>query len=151
MKNQVTIAAVLLITLFLFIAASGMAQDEKEKKITVKRVEVENGKKIVKDTTFTLKEGEDVNEIVSDIEWIVKGDSMRITSDVFVDVDSDEKTVKKIIVKKGDDGEEEVIEEILVSPSDCGGKKRVMIYKSDEGEEVVMVMPRKHKKAVVWH
>ena len=151
MKNQVTIAAVLLIAIFLIIAASGMAQDKKEKKVTVKRVEVEDGKKVVKDTTFTLKEGEELNDIVSEIEWVVEADSMRITSDVFVDVDSDEKTVKKIIVMKGKDGEEEVVEEIIVKPGHRGGKKKVMVYKSDDGEDVVMVMPSKHKKAMVWH
>jgi hypothetical protein len=150
MKNQVTIAAVLLIAIFLLIAASGMAQDQKEKKITVKRVEVEDGKKVVKDTTFTLKEGEDAKDIISNIEWIVEGDSMKIMTDVFVDVDSDDEKIKKVIVIKGD-GDEEVREEILVSPRSHRGKKRVMVYKSDDGEDVVMVMPRKHRKATVWH
>jgi hypothetical protein len=150
MKNQVTIAAVLLITLFLLISLSGMAQEEKkEKQITIKRVEVENGKKIVKDTTFTVKEDKDVKNVMADIEWITKGDSMRITTDVFVDEESIGDGIKKVIIIKGD-GDEEIVEEIIVH-SDHKGPKKVMKFKTDDGEEVVMVLPRGHRKAMFWN
>ena len=125
MKNQVTIAAVLLITLFLLISLSGMSQeDKKEKQVTVKRVEVENGKKVVKDTTFTIKEGEEANEIVESISWISDDDSTHIRADVFLD-DEDVQEVRKVIVIKKD-GDEETVEEIII-PS---GHKRAK--KSDE-------------------
>ena len=150
MKNQVTIAAVLLITLFLLISLSGMAQeDKKEKQITIKRVEVENGKKIVKDTTFTVKEDEDVKNVMADIEWVTEGDSMGITTEVFIDEESIGDGIKKVIIIKGD-GDEEVVEEIIVH-SGHKGPKKVMKFKTDDGEEVVMVVPRGHRKAVVWH
>jgi hypothetical protein len=150
MKNQVTIAAVLLITLFLLISLSGMAQEEKkEKQITIKRVEVENGKKIVKDTTFTVKEDEDVKNVMADIEWITKGDSMSITTDVFVNEESIGEGIKKVIIIKGD-GDEEIVEEIIVR-SDHKGPKKVMKFKTDDGEEVVMVLPRGHRKAMFWN
>jgi len=150
MKNQVTIAAVLLITLFLLISLSGMSQeDKKEKQVTVKKVEVENGKKVVKDTTFKVKEGEKVKEIMTDIEWITKGDSMNITTDVYVDEELIGDGIKKVIVIKGD-GDEEVVEEIIVH-SNHKGPKKVMKFKTDDGEEVVMVLPRGHRKAMRWH
>jgi len=149
MKNQVTIAAILIITLFLMIAASGMAQDEKEKKVTIKTVKVEDGRKVVKDTTFTVGEGEDVKDLIKDVEWIVEEDSLKMTLDVFVDEESTDHCIRKVIIRKGD-GDEEVVEEIILPPGHKG-KKKVMKIKTDDGEEVVMVMPRKHSKAMVWH
>jgi len=149
MKNQITIAAVLLITLFLLISLSGLAQDEKkEKQVTIKTVKVENGNKIVKDTTFTLKEGEKMNEIVKNVTWISEGDSTRITADVFID-DEDVKEVNKVIIVK-QDGDEETVKEIII-PSGHKGSKKVMKFKTDDGEEIVVVMPRGHRKAMVWN
>ncbi|MEE4260593.1 MAG: hypothetical protein V2I62_12575 [Bacteroidales bacterium] len=149
MKNQITIAAVLLITLFLLISLSGMGQeDKKEKQVTVKRVEVENGKKVVKDTTFTIKEGEKVNEIVESISWMSDGDSTRIRADISMD-DEDVQNIRKVIVINKD-GDEEIVEEIIVH-SDHKGPKKVMKFKTDDGEEVVVVLPRGHHKAAVWH
>ncbi len=148
MKNQVTIAAALLITLFLLISLSGIAQDEKkEKQVTIKRVEVENGKKVVKDTTFTLKEGEEVKEIMESVSWISDGDSTRIRADIFMDEEYCKEGKKVMIIKK--DGDNETIEEFMI-PSGHKGSKKVMKFKTDDGEEVVMVLPGKHRKAMVW-
>jgi hypothetical protein len=149
MKNQITIAAVIIITLFLLISMSGLAQeDKKEKQVTVKRVEVENGKKVVKDTTFTIKEGEKVNEIVESISWISDDDSTRIRTDIFLD-DEDVREMRKVIITKKD-GDEETVEEIII-PSGRKGPKKVMKFKTDDGEEVVMVLPSGHRKAMHWN
>ena len=52
--------SILAIVLAIVFPFSGMSQ-EKEKKVTVKTVQVENGKKIEKDTTFTVNEGDDID------------------------------------------------------------------------------------------
>lgn len=148
MKNQIAIAAMLLITLFLLISLTGMAQEEKkEKQVTIKRVEVEDGKKVVKDTTFTVKEGEKVNEIIKTVSWVSDDDSTHITADIFIDEEHCKEGKKVMIIKK--DVDNETIEEFII-PSGHKGQKKVMKFKSDDGEEVVMVMPRKHSKTMVW-
>lgn len=148
MKNQIAIAAMSLITLFLLISLTGIAQEEKkEKQVTIKRVEVEDGKKVVKDTTFTVKEGEKVNEIIRTVSWVSDDDSTHITADIFIDEERCKEGKKVMIIKK--EGDNETIEEFII-PSGHKGQKKVMKFKSDDGEEVVMVMPRKHRKAMVW-
>ena len=148
MKNQITIAAVLIITLFVLIVASGMAQDEKEKQVRIKTVKVEDGNKVVKDTTFTLKEGEEAKDIITDIEWVIEGDSVRITTDVFVDEESIGDGIKKVIIVNGD-GKEEIVKEINISGHK--GPKKVMKFKTDDGKEVIIVVPRGHRKTMVWN
>jgi len=196
MKNQITVTAVLLLTLFFLIALSGIAQEkEKDKQVRIKTVKVEDGKKVVKDTTFTVKEGEDVKEIVEGLSWTAEDDSLRMTVDV--DIDDDGKGGKKIIIMSSDgeedvkvihsdaeafyfsegdslkeikvdvivdeecagggkkviiikkDGDEEIIKEIII-PSGQHGHKKVMKFKSDDGEEVIIVTPHWHHKSMKW-
>lgn len=148
MKNQITIAAVLLISLFILFSLSGMAQEEKkEKLVTIKTVKVEDGNKVVTDTTFTVKDGEEVKKYVEDIYWVTDGDSIKVKADIFIDEEHCKEGKKMIIIKK--DGDKETVEEFFV-PSEHKEAKKIMKFKTDNGEEVIMVSPRHHKK-MVWN
>jgi hypothetical protein len=86
---------------------------EKEKKVTVKTVQVENGKKIVKDTTFTVNESEDIEAITKPLSWTSVSDSgTTMTFDVEVETDgtNDGEMKKVIIYKNGGDQHVKVIE-----------------------------------------
>jgi len=105
MKSKIMSASIIAIALAIVFPFSAMSQ-EKEKTITVKTVQVENGKKIVKDTTFTLKEGEDIDAIVKPISWASVSDSGKtLTFDVEVETNgSDDGDVEKVIIYKNDGG-----------------------------------------------
>jgi len=195
MKNQITVTAILLLILFFLISLSGIAQEEeKEKQVRIKTVKVEDGKKVVKDTTFTVKEGEDVKEIVESLSWTTEDDSLRITVDV--DIDDDGKGGKKVIIMSHDgeesvkyfksdtdamffsegdslkeikvdviideecagrgkkviiikkDGDEEIVKEIFI-PHHRASKK-VMKFKTDDGEEIIIVTPHGNHRSIKW-
>ena len=196
MKNQITVTAVILLTLFFLIALSGIAQEkEKEKQVRIKTVKVEDGKKVVKDTTFTVKEGEDVKEIIEGLSWTAEDDSLRMTVDV--NIDDDGKGGKKIIIMSSDgdenvkvihsdaeafyfsegdslkeikvdviideecagrgkkviiikkDGDEEIVKEIFI-PSGHQTPKKVMKFKTDDGEEIIIVTPHGNHRSMKW-
>ena len=196
MKNQITVTAVLLLTLFFLISLSGIAQEEeKEKQVRIKTVKVEDGKKVVKDTTFTVKEDEDVKEIIEGLSWTAEDDSLRMTVDV--NIDDDGKGGKKIIIMSSDgdenvkvihsdaeafyfsegdslkeikvdviideecagrgekviiikkDGDEEIVKEIFI-PSGHQTPKKVMKFKTDDGEEIIIVAPHGNHKSMKW-
>ncbi len=166
MKNQITVTAVLLLTLFILISLSGIAQEkEKEKQVRIKTVKVEDGKKVVKDTTFTVKEGEDVKEIVEGLSWTAEADSIKMTVDVTIDDDG--KGGKKIIIMSNDGDEDvkvihseaeafyfsegdslmEIKVDVIVDEECAGRGKKVIIIKKDGDEEIVKEIFIPHHRA----
>lgn len=173
MKNIVKIQTILILAFFLSIPYSLFTQDEsKEKKVRVKTVKEVDGKKIVKDTTFTVKDEDDVKKVVKEYTMIAEGDTEAdIKVDVMVDTDMDtdmewesEDGKKIVIIKKGHhdcdkevrankkviiidgDGSEE---HVMVYPH--GGHKKVMKFKSEDGEEdIIIVSPEGHTRVIKW-
>ena len=109
--NKVIIKAVIA-TLLLVISLPVDAISQ-EKKVHVKTVKVVDGEKVVNDTIFVVKDGEDEDEIVKTITWVSDDDSEGVvTVEVDIDTDSDfDKDYDKgdhrkvIIMKSGDDGD----------------------------------------------
>jgi hypothetical protein len=106
MKSKLMSTSILAIVLAIVFPFSAMSQ-EKEKTVTVKTVQVENGQKIVKDTTFTVKEGDDIDAIVKPISWASVSDSSKtLTFDVEVETDGPgDGDMKKVIVLKNGGGQ----------------------------------------------
>lgn len=106
MKLKIMNNSILAIAIAIVFPFSAMSQ-EKEKTITVRTVQVENGKKIVKDTTFAVKEGDDVDAMVKPISWASVADSGKtMTFDVEVETDGpSDGSMKEVIVYKNDGGQ----------------------------------------------
>ena len=138
-----------------------MLSQEKKKTVTVKTVEVENGKKIVKDTTFTIQEGEDIDAIAEPFVWTSISDSAAtMTFDVEVETGDDGGDTKKVIIIKergdrpmriveGNDGDVVVIkkryngngdDDVFFTPGP--GHKRVMKWTDDDSVEYEFEMQR---------
>ena len=102
MNKLILKAAIALLALVLVLPGSIRAQ---EKKVHIKKVKEENGEKVVIDTVFTIKEGENPDDIIKEFTWVSDGDSLKtFTFDVDIDSDNDgEHNV--IIMKKGGDGD----------------------------------------------
>jgi len=154
MKPKLMSTSILAIVLAIVFPFTAMSQ-EKEKTVTVKTVQVENGKKIVKDTTFTVKDGEDVDAIVKPISWASVSDTGKImTFDVEVESDgADNSNAEKIIIYKngggknarvieGEDGNVFIIqkggkagcdENVFFTPGN--GQKRVMKWTDGDSLE----------------
>ena len=153
MKRTIKIQTLLLLAFFMSLPFALLSQEEvkEEKKVRIKTVKEVDGRKIIRDTTFTVSGDEDVKEIVKEFTFEVDGDSSGIaTINVMVDVDVDDDSdidwstdkKKKVIVissphghkkvikfKSGDGDDEEVI---IISPH---GKHRVIKLVGEDGEE----------------
>jgi hypothetical protein len=164
MKNIIQVQALLMLAFFLSLPFHIMSQDDsgnKEgKKVRIKTVKEVDGKKVVKDTTFYVSEDEDVKKVVKQFSAGDEADSAaNIMVDVMVDTESDmeweEEDGNKVIVirkHKGDGESGEVIEkrviirsgdgeeeEVMVMPH--GGHRKVMKFRTDDGEDVIIVTP----------
>ncbi len=104
MNKLIIKAAITLVALVLVLPGSIRAQ---EKKVHIKKVTEENGEKVVVDTVFTIKEGENPDDIIKKYEWVSDGDSSKtFTFDVKVDTDFDMDDEHKVIfMKKGGDAD----------------------------------------------
>jgi hypothetical protein len=121
----------LLILLILTINIQLFAQkDKKEKDKTVKlKIEkIENGKKTVTDTTFTLKKGEDLNKILEQ-----NGVNTEKSGSYNVRIETDDSLKhgenKRVWIKVGDTGAKE---KVIITKD--GKSKKVMITDDDEME-----------------
>ena len=112
MKNIVKIQSMLLLAFFITLPFFLFTQEEEavEKKVRIKTVKEVDGKKIVTDTTFTVKEDDDVKKIVKKYTVTADGDSStNVMIDVIVESDGDiefHEGHKKVIIMKSGDGEE---------------------------------------------
>ncbi len=121
-----------LIALVPFVSIGQEEVKEKKKEVRIKTVKVEDGKKIVKDTTFTVKSGDEVKDVMKTIAWVDENDSTK-TIRVDVEVDSDHGGEKTAVVKviEGEDGE------VNVFTIDSDHKGHKMIVKSKGGHHNV--------------
>ncbi len=102
MKRLISIAVIATLALIISLPLNALSQ---EKKVKLKTVKIEDGKEVVMDTTFTVKEGEDEKEIVKTITWYSDEDSAGfVTMDLDTDIFSD-KGNKVIIMRSGKDGD----------------------------------------------
>ena len=138
MKNMIKIQTILLVAFFLSIPFALLSQeDTKEKTITVKIVKEVDGKKIVKDTTFTVSSDQDVKTIVRQFTMDAEGDSTAgVMVDVMVDIDEDHDVAvnKKIIVisKGGEDTDWDFdTEKKVIIIKDGNLEKHVIEYEFD--------------------
>lgn len=179
MNSNLKIQAILLLAFFMSLPFALLSQEEvkKEKKVTVKTIKEVDGKKIVRDTTFTVYGDEDVKEVVKTFTMKIDSDSSGTdTIDVMVDVDMDEdvewttdKGKKVIVMSKSGDHDMEFYNEsenikvitidkdgkkkVIVTSGSPHGHKKVMKFKSGDGEneEIVIVSPHgKQHKSVKW-
>ena len=111
-----------------------LSSKSQEKKVHVKTVKVVDGEKIVTDTIFVVKEGEDESEVIKTFTWVSDDDSagvvtydIDIDSDIDSDVDFDGHS-KVIIMKRGKDGN---------MTMKHGGKEKKYVIKveDEEGDE----------------
>ena len=171
MKSQITISSILVTALFFLNLLGGVAQEtEKEKQVHIKTVKEVDGKKVVTDTTFTVKEGEDVQEMVKVITTISEGDSLKVTVDV--DMDSGVQGTKQMVVVSSDVDEDagvinssattyyfsdadsltEINVQMLTGEGNEEGERKVLIIKKEGGGETVkeiMMPPRKGRRHVM--
>lgn len=170
---------ILFLAFFLSLPFALLSQEEdtkeaKEHKVTVKIVKEIDGQKTVKDTTFTVTGDEDVKKVVKSFTMDVDSDTdSEAILDVMVDVDDDvewktEKGKKVIVRKRGgkhdiglcDDKNVKVItidedgnKKVIVKSGAPHGHKKVMKFKSGDGEdeEVFIFSPHgKHSNSFVW-
>lgn len=148
MKNKImkNSAIVLLITLAVPFVMFGQ---EKKKTVNVKTVQVENGKKTVKDTTFTVQPGDDVEALTQSFSWTGSSiDSAKALSyevEIESDADGSDEIKKVIILKerggrpvrvfKGDDGEVVVIKSKMDGNCDEDSQKNLMKWTDDDSVE----------------
>jgi len=87
---------------------SSYAQEKKEqeKTVKIKMIKIENGKKVKVDTSFVLKEGEDLDEIMKKY-GLENADIQNIN--VELDEHSDGKNIRMILKANDDDAENQVI------------------------------------------
>lgn len=128
MNKPIIIAIIATLALVIFLPTTTLSQ---EKKVQLKTVKVVDGKKVVNDTTFTLKEGEDEKEIIKTLSWVSEEDSTgTITIDMEIDSeDGHDGHNKVIILKSGKDGD-------FAWTQAHGGKKCKYLFKSDEFEDI---------------
>jgi hypothetical protein len=155
MKNITKIQSVLLLAFFLTLPFILITQEEEKKEKTEKTVKIKtikevDGKKIVKDTTFTVSGDEDVKQVVKMYTKEAESDSLAtMMIDVQVgddDADAPHYTHKKKIIIKKDGGDEEV----FYVPH--GSHSKVMKIKTEDGddEKIVIVSPHGKHKVIKW-
>ncbi len=136
--NKLIINAIIAsLALLIFIPVTGLSQ---EKKVHVKTVKVVNGEKVIIDTVFTVKEGEDEKETLKTFTWVSEDDSLGvITIDVDIEADIDSDGHKKVIVfKSGNDGNVimnhtgETNKYVIKIDEDEYGEHKVYIFDGDD-------------------
>ncbi len=119
-------------------------KDKQEKKVTIKTVKEVDGKKIVKDTTFTVTGNDDVKKVVKTFTMDVESDDdSNELIEVMINVDTDEDI--EWTTDKG--------KKVIVHAAPHHGHKKVMKFKSGDGEdeEVIIISPHgKHHKSYKW-
>ena len=134
MKKLLTFSFISVLGGLLILSTPIKAQDDvkKEKKVTVKTVKEENGKKVVTDTTFVVTG--DMDDIDLQKYGIsTDGEEIEVIVDIISDSDGNH-TTKKVIVIKGDD---------VHMDASSSGEKNVFVFKSDGEEEG-------HHKVMSW-
>jgi hypothetical protein len=142
----------LLLSFFITLPYFLFTQEEEavDKKVRIKTVQEKDGETIVKDTTFTVTDEDEVKKYVQQFTKDPEGDSTAtIMVDVMIDADEDfdgHAGHKKIIIKKSGDDDEEVI----YVPHGSGHK--VMTFKSDDGDEekIIIMGPHGKRKVIKW-
>lgn len=135
MNKLILKAVVALLALVLVLPGSIRAQ---EKKVHIKKVKEENGEKVVIDTVFTIKEGENPDDVIKKFEWVSEGDSLKTyTFDIDIDSDFDvDDEHKVIIMKKGGDGDWTTHNEIehKIKVIKDGDHENVFVYSDGDFE-----------------
>ncbi len=131
MKKIIINSAIAIIALAIIFPITAFSQEKEKKKFHVKTVKVIDGKKVVTDTTFVLKDGENEGDIVKQITWVGEGDSIgTMTLDIDVDSDFDGDGEKVIIMKSGHHGSKFITKD--------GEKKyTIKVIGDEDGEENV--------------
>lgn len=129
--NKLMISSIIgALVLMISFPLTAISQEKQEKKVKVKTVKVVDGKKIVKDTTFTVKEGEDEKEIIKTMSWVSDKDSTgTITIDLEMDSEDGHHGHKDVfILKSGKDDD-------LFWTEGHGGKKHKYVFKTDKHKD----------------
>lgn len=145
MKYKIMNTSILVIALAIVFPFSAISQD-KEKTVTIKTVKVENGKEMVKDTTFTLKEGETISTIDKPVFWTSGSDSLEtMTFEVEVETDGEGDGEKKevIVLRSGGNKNMKVIEGedgnvIIIKKAKKGGCDENVFFAPGHGQKRVM-------------
>lgn len=133
MNNRMKTNVLLAFILCAIIPLTSLAQDVKKtskdadkkhnKEIQLKTVTEKDGKKMVKDTVFTVDSFESAEDVVKEISWIDEDDSTKtILLDLMIDGDA----------LDGDHG----MHKIIIKSKD--GHHKVLRLKNGEGDEVAM-------------
>lgn len=134
MNNRIKTNVLLAFILCAIIPLTSLAQDVKEagkeaykkhrKEIQLKTVTEKDGKKMVKDTVFTVDSFESAEDVMGEISWIDEDDSTKtILLDMMIDGDA---------LDDGDHG----MPKIIIKSKD--GHHKVLRLKNGEGDEVDM-------------
>ncbi|NQU35304.1 MAG: hypothetical protein HQ521_18920 [Bacteroidetes bacterium] len=131
MKKIIINSAIAIIAFAIIFPITAFCQEKKEKKVHVKTVKEIDGKKVVTDTTFVLKDGENKGDIVKQNTWVGEGDSIgTITLDIDVDSDFDGDGENMIIMKSEHHGSK-------FSTKDGKRKYKIKVIGDEHGEENV--------------
>lgn len=105
MNKPVIIAIIATLVMMISFPVNVLSQ-EKEKEVKVKTVKMVDGKKVVKDTTFTVKDGENEPDIIRTLSWVSEKDSAGyITIDLEMDsIGGKDGHNNVFIFKSGKDG-----------------------------------------------
>lgn len=121
MNKPIIIALIAILVLMILLPITALSQ---EKKVQLKTIKMVDGKKVVNDTTFTVKDGEDKTDIIKTLSWVSDEDSASIIT-IDIEIDSDNDGYHKVIIlKSGKDGD--------FSWTHHGGKKYNYLFKTDE-------------------
>ncbi len=171
MKNPMKFYLLIISMLMLGIPLSITAQEktnDNEQKVRIKTVKVIDGKKVVSDTSFVLKEGDDLDNVMAGFNVGADGED-EVLVNVVVETEGGDNE-KVVIIKTNDaknvrlvqgqgghsfysigtpldfNNDMESTKIIIVSP-DSGGSK-VMTWQSDDGEEYVINLDEDFEKLV---
>ncbi len=154
MKFYLLIISMLMLGIPLSITAQEKTNDN-EQKVRIKIVKVIDGKKVVSDTSFVLKEGDDLDNVMAGFNVGADGeDEVLVNVVVETEGGDNEKVVKgqgghsfySIGTPLDFNNDMESTKIIIVSP-DSGGSK-VMTWQSDDGEEYVINLDEDFEKLV---
>lgn len=125
MNKFISNAIIASIALLIFLPTAGYSQ---EKKAHIKTVKVVDGKKVVSDTVFVVKDDDGEKEIVKTFTWVSNDDSdSTVTIDLDIDSDFDFDSENKwVVVKSGKDGNVKMTH---------GNKTKKYVIKIDEDDD----------------
>ena len=171
MKNPMKFYQLIISILMLGIPPSIIAQEkvnDNEQKVRIKTVKVIDGKKVVSDTSFVLKEGDDLDDVMAGFDVEADGEG-EVLVNVVVESGGDDNE-KVVVIRTNDtknvrlvqgqgghsfysigtpmdfDNDMESTKLILVSPD--SGDSTVMTWQSDDGEEYVIKLDEDFEKLV---